>query len=99
MFSFQKLGQTPKFYCQTKLKQCYIYRADSSGQISVWHTDLKQFSANKGKLDHVILMRLSFPSVDVYPTWSVSYKDIWNNALANTQTIGKVLNNVNHSMD
>ena len=40
-----------------------------------------------------------FLSIDIPPSWSISYKNIWQNTLTNVQTIGKVLNNVNDSID
>ncbi|CAF0886321.1 unnamed protein product [Rotaria sordida] len=73
-----KLAQTPIFSCHTKLKQCQVYRADSSGQISVWHINLKKFSTD----------------TDILPTYSISYKDTWSHALTNIRTIKKILNDI-----
>ncbi|CAF0780863.1 unnamed protein product [Adineta ricciae] len=71
-----QLGQTPVYYCHTKLKQCQIYRADSAGQISVWTINLTRFSTTS----------------DIFPSWSVSYKDVWSNAMKNVHTVRKVFN-------
>lgn len=33
-------------------------------------------------------------SVDINPTWTISYKDVWANAMTHLRTIRKVLNDV-----
>ncbi|CAF1110946.1 unnamed protein product [Adineta steineri] len=73
-----KLAQTPIYFCHTKLKQCHVYRADTSGQISVWNINLTHFSVTH----------------DIIPTWTVSYTDVWADALKNVHTIRRVLNDI-----
>lgn len=82
-FLLQKLDLMPIFSSHTKSKLCQIYRADSSGQISVWSINLKNFSTNQ-----------TDKSLDISATWSISYKDVWTKTLSQMNSVEKVLNHV-----
>lgn len=78
-----KLDLMPIFSSHTKSKLCQIYRADSSGQISVWSINLKNFSSNQ--IDK---------SSDISATWSISYNDVWKKTLSQMNSVEKVLNGI-----
>ncbi|CAF3665666.1 unnamed protein product [Rotaria sp. Silwood1] len=73
-----QLARTPIYSCHTILNHCQIYRADSSGQISVWHINLKEFSTN----------------TDLLPISSISYQNVWSHALTNIRTIRTIFNKI-----
>ncbi|CAF4367600.1 unnamed protein product, partial [Rotaria sp. Silwood2] len=73
-----QLARTPIYCCHTISNHCQIYRADSSGQISVWDINLKEFSTN----------------TDLIPISSISYQNVWSHALTNIRTIRKIFNKI-----
>jgi len=50
------------------------------------------------KILSIIIIIDRFASLDVFPTWSTSYTQTWDNTLSNMQTLRKVLNKVKENL-